>query len=108
MMRKSFDTTVTGKNGHTFTTLYTVNIDEEFEDPEWAGSYNDRITPTNTVFASYEDAMNKAHELALQRCTDIEAPEETIKTEENWYAVPAPWDTQEEARFIVCELIWED
>lgn len=90
--------------------LFTINVTETTKDPEWAGSYNDRVEPTNTVFASVEDAMNKAHELALQRCTDIEAPEETIKLLANasGYVVPAPWDAEEETCFIVVPLRWEE
>lgn len=90
--------------------LFTINITETTEDPEWAGAYNDRVEPTNMVFASDEDAMNKSHELALQRCTDIEAPEETIRllADAFGYAVPAPWDTEEETCFIVVPLKWED
>lgn len=90
--------------------LFTINVIETNEDPEWAGVYNEIMTPTNMVFASDEDAMNKAHELALQRCTDIEAPEETIGLLANafGYVVPAPWDAEEETRFIVVPLKWED
>lgn len=90
--------------------LFTINIQETTEDPEWAGAYNDRVEPTNMVFASDEDAMNKAHELALQRCTDIEAPEETIRllSDASGYAVPAPWDAEEETCFIVVPLKWEE
>ena len=90
--------------------LFTVNITETTEDPEWAGAYNDTVTPTNTVFASVEDALNKAHELALQRCDDIEAPEETIELldDVSGYVVPAPWDSEEETRFVVVPLKWEE
>lgn len=90
--------------------LFTINIIETTEDPEWAGAYNDRVEPTNMVFASVEDAMNKAHEMALQRGTDIEAPEETIGLldDASGYVVPAPWDSKEETCFIVVPLKWEE
>lgn len=90
--------------------LFTINVIETVEDSEWAGYYYVGVEPMNTVFASVDNAMNKAHELALQRCVDIEAPEETIRllADASGYVVPAPWNPKVETRFIVVPLRWEE
>lgn len=52
--------------------LFTINVNETVEDGEWEGMYNYQTTPTNFVFASFEDAYTKAYEMALQKIKEID------------------------------------
>ena len=96
--------------------LFTINIIEYYEDPEWVGTYKKRTSPTNRVFASFEDALNSAHEMLLKRISELELPEDDIHIQDvivncpnvYGYKVIMPWDNEEEISFIVVPLKWEE
>ena len=94
--------------------LFTINVIEINEDPEWAGVYNEIVTPTNMVFASVGDAMNKAHKMALNHLPDDAIEKvETYDSEDDdpvihGYKVAHPWDAEGETCFIVVPLKWEE
>lgn len=96
--------------------LFTININETVEDAEWAGMYVYLTTPTNFVFASFDDAFEKAHEMVLQKIKEIDADgtkyavdlESTIVFNENSVIMHYPWSEGECIEYAICELKWCD
>jgi hypothetical protein len=86
--------------------LFTINIIKTREDPEWAGSYNDRVTPTNMVYASYEDASCATFCMAQEDASKWNVPEDSIQPTDDGFVLPMPCNNEEKTAFVVRELEW--
>lgn len=86
--------------------LFTINIIETREDPEFDREYNDYVLPTNKVYASYEDAYSAAFAMAQKYTSELKEPEESIQSIDDGFVFPMPWDNYEQNAFMVRELEW--
>lgn len=88
--------------------LFTINIIETREDPEYAykGVYKTRTYPTNKVYASYEDASCSTFAMAQKNASELIAPEESIQPTDDGFVLPMPWNNEEKTAFVVRELEW--
>jgi hypothetical protein len=88
-------------------TLFTINIIETREDPEFDRAYNDYVLPTNRVYASYEDAYCATLAMAQKKTSELSVSEENIQPTDDGFVLIMPWDNNEQDAFVVRELEWE-
>lgn len=86
--------------------LFTINIIETREDPEFDKAYNDYVLPTNRVYASYEDASCATFAMAQKKSSELDVPEENIQPTDGGFVLTMPWDNNEQDAFVVRELEW--
>ena len=87
--------------------LFTINTVETIKEPEWGGC-NQYVSPTNKVYASYEDASCATFGMAQKKASELNASEESIQPTDDGFVLPMPWDNEEKTEFVVRELEWEE